>query len=61
MTSWEVIRRGDQWGLYVRDYAVQGVPPNYIWFKNISEETARWLVEEKLAGDLYGELNANRV
>lgn len=57
MTSWEVMKRGEQWGLYIRDYPAQGINPYYNLIKYIDEIFARYLVSEGLAGDLYGQMS----
>lgn len=56
MRSWEIIKNSSKegFGLYIRDYSCQGQNPDYILFKNITEETALDLVIYRLAGDLYG-------
>lgn len=56
MVSWEVVSYGDQWMLVIREYEAQGCNPCYTPFKKISREMAEFLVDNKLAGDLYGAL-----
>lgn len=56
MISWEVWFRRGEWGLYLRNYFAQGINPDYHLFKPINRETALYLVTEKLAGDLYGQV-----
>lgn len=56
MKSWEVWFRHGQWGLYIRDYFAQGCPVDYHLVKKICEQDAVQLVQDKLAGDLYGQV-----
>lgn len=57
MKSWVLIKKGvGCWGLYIRDYACQGVNPDYTLFKEISEACAWELANSGLADDLYGSL-----
>jgi hypothetical protein len=56
MKSWVIVRRNGQWGLYIRDYPCQGVNPDYILFKEITEAVALCLVEDRLANDIFGAL-----
>lgn len=57
MKSWEVMKQGGRWGLFIRDYVCQGVNPDYYKIKDISEEFAIELVMDNLAGDLYGHVD----
>jgi len=56
MLSWEIMRHRDQWGLFIRDYYAQGNRPDYHLFKKINEAMAIKLVQDELAGDLYGDI-----
>lgn len=57
MITWEVFKRRDEgWGLYIRNYAAQGLRPEYVKFRDITEQEAVMLVETELAGDLYGQV-----
>lgn len=41
-------------GIYVRDYACQGINPDYRLIAKIPRETGKYLVENNLINDLYG-------
>jgi hypothetical protein len=56
MKTWAVLKRNEQWGLYIRDYFCQGVPPDYTLFKQVSTEQARELVRDGLADDIHDRL-----
>lgn len=60
MITWEVRKVQDQWELILRSYAAQGIRPEYHKICNLSADMAEFLVDGRLAGDLYGTLRKER-
>jgi len=54
--SWVVWKRNSEWGLYIRDYPAQGENPSYFKVRVITKEFAQYLDDNRLANDLYGQL-----
>lgn len=52
--SWVIIKKRGLFGLYIRNYMAQGIPPEYEFFAEIEPDAAAYLVELGLAHDMFG-------